>query len=744
MIRGLVQGVGFRPFVYRLARSHGLYGEVDNRTDGVYVMIQGDLKTIDAFSNDLLRHAPPASVIRSIEISKTRFPGYTSFEITGSKSFDSQITEISPDISVCDECLEDLEKDPGRIDYPLINCTNCGPRFTIIKELPYDRANTTMNGFSMCGNCSSEYNDISDRRFHAQPIACNDCGPVYTYKDSLKTLYVMKEILKEASLIIASGKAIAVKGVGGYHLMCDALNNQAVSELRLNKQRDKKPFAVMFRDITAAKKHCFISLEEEHELKSWRKPILILKQKEVLSDAVSNGLNSIGAMLPYMPFHYLLFNRLRTSAVVLTSGNMSDEPVITDDIIAERQLMKITGSLISYNRQIFNRTDDSVVRFIDGNKTLFRRSRGFVPGPVDLGINAEGIIALGAEEKNSICFGKGNQAVISQYIGDLKNPFTLDFFNDTIERLSVLLKFKPELICCDQHPDYFSSIHAEFLSDEFKKPVLRIQHHHAHIASCMAEHGIDESVIGIGMDGSGYGNDEMIWGSEFMTADLKEFRRFTHFDYVPMPGGEKAISEPWRMAFSYIYTYFGDNFDYESLPLFNSIDRKKLSLIKEMIVKKINTPLTSGAGRIFDAVAAILGLCKYATFSSEAPIRLEAAIDSDTDESYPFTIDKTIIFSETLKAILKDIPHRNAGVISAKFHNTIAKVILEVSRKIRNETSLSRVILSGGVFQNKYLTEKSADLLRRNRFKVFTNHLVPVNDGGISLGQLIIASKSRI
>jgi len=739
----LVQGVGFRPFICRMAAKHGLFGEVDNRTDGVSVIVQGDIKTIDRFSNDILNNAPPASQIKSIEINATQFSGYDSFKITVSKTIDNQITEVSPDIAVCHDCLEDMEKDPERIDYAFINCTNCGPRFTIIEGLPYDRPKTTMKSFRMCGNCNSEYNDILDRRFHAQPIACNSCGPVYQYKDSVKRLNTITKILEEVSLQIASGKTVAIKGIGGYNLMCDALNNNAVSELRHNKHRDSKPFAVMFRDIAAARKYCYVDEAEEKEMKSWRRPILILKLKEILSAGVSNGLNTTGAMLPYMPVHYLIFKFIKTPVIVLTSGNISDEPIIIDDLMAEEQLMSITDSFLSNNRQIFNRTDDSVIRFIDHKKSLIRRSRGFVPRPVDLKCNVDGIIAVGAEQKNSFCIGKGSQALMSQYIGDMKNPAIYNFFNETIDRFSFLFRFKPEFIACDLHPDYLSTQYAEHLENELNIPLIRIQHHHAHIASCMAEYGLDEEVIGISLDGTGFGTDENIWGGEFFIADLKGFRRFSHFDYIPMPGGEKAIDEPWRMAFSYIYKYFGDSFDYESVPLFNSIDNQKFLLVKEMIVKKLNSPMTSGAGRLFDAVSAILGLCPVATFESEAPMRLESTIDDVTNDLYPFRATKTIVFADTIKAILEDLYKQKISVISAKFHNTVAQVILEVSKQIRKDTSLKKVILSGGVFQNKYLLEKSTYLLNRNGFKVFTNHLVPANDGGISLGQLVIASNLR-
>jgi len=743
LIRGLVQGVGFRPFICRMASKHGLFGEVDNRTDGVSVIVQGDSKTIDLFGNDILKYAPPASQIKSMEIKSRQTLRYHSFRITASKTTQNQITEISPDIAVCNDCLEDMESDPERIDYPFVNCTNCGPRFTIIEGLPYDRPKTTMKSFRMCENCKSEYNDILDRRFHAQPIACNSCGPVYQFKDSSGTLSDIKLILREISVKIASGKIVAIKGLGGYHLACDALNNNAVNELRQRKQRDSKPFAVMFRDIISAKKYCNIDKEEDKEIKSWRRPILILKQKMLLSEAVSNGLNTIGAMLPYMPFHYMLFKFINTPALVLTSGNISDEPIVIDDLMAEKQLLSIADSILSCNRQIFNRTDDSVVRIIDRKTSIFRRSRGFVPRPVDLNCNVEGILAFGAEQKNSFCIGKGNQAVMSQYIGDLKNPVTYCFFKESIAMFSNIFRFKPDFLACDLHPQYLSTHYAQLFENELNIPLIGVQHHHAHIVSCMAEYGLKEEVIGISLDGTGFGSDENIWGGEFMIADPGGFNRFSHFDYVPMPGGEKAVDEPWRMAYSYIFKYFGDSFDYESVPLLKSVGNEKLSLIKEMIVKKINSPLTSGAGRLFDAVSAILQLCPEATFDSEAPMRLESAIDCDTNDYYPFGIDKTIVFADTIKAILKDLPGHEISEISAKFHNTVAQVILEVSKQIRQETDLNNVVLSGGVFQNKYLLEKSLCLLNSNRFRVFTNHLVPSNDGGISLGQIVIASKKR-
>ena len=720
---------------------HGLFGEVDNRTNGVSVNVQGDLKTIERFTNDILAEAPPASRIKSIEVFPKTIEEYFKFSIAGSKATDDQITEISPDIAVCEECLADMTTDPGRIDFPFINCTNCGPRFTIIEGLPYDRPETTMKDFKMCRSCSLEYNDILDRRFHAQPIACNECGPEYKYYEAGKTLSGTAVILKEVLSMISSGLTVAIKGTGGYFLMCDALNSDAVMRLRKRKEREAKPLAVMFRNLSELKKYCYVEKSEENEIKSWRRPILILKQKKALAVSVSNGLNTTGAMLPYMPIHYLMFRILDTPAVVLTSGNLSEEPIIKDDSVASSKLIKVADSIVSYNREIRNRADDSVIRIINGKITMIRRSRGWTPQPVDLKFKVEGILALGAEQKNSFCIGKNSQAIMSQYIGDLKNKHTCDFYIQTIDRFRDLFRFKPEYIACDMHPDYFSSAYASVLEKKHNIPVVEVQHHHAHIVSAMAEHGLDEKVIGISLDGTGYGTDGNTWGGEFLVADTAEFKRFTHFDYIPMPGGDIAVNEPWRMAFSYLYKYFGDTIDYSLLPAFRLVGRQKLTLVREMIQNDINCPLTSGAGRLFDAVSALLGVCQVNSFDAEAPMRLESAINSETDQHYPFHVGGSLVFAETFRAIISDLQHSDVSFISAKFHNTVAQAILEVADLMRNATSLEKVVLSGGVFQNKYLLEKTIQKLTRNMFKVYTNHLVPVNDGGISLGQLIVASK---
>lgn len=634
-----------------------------------------------------------------------------------------------------------MSSDPGRLDYPFVNCTNCGPRFTIIDGLPYDRPMTAMKVFSMCERCTSEYNDVFDRRFHAQPVACNKCGPQYSLVAPELSLSGTGPVINEIADRIMSGRSVAVKGMGGYHLICDALNDTAVSELRKNKNRDNKPFAVMFRNIAEIKMFCHVSDLEEKELISWRRPIVILRQKISLARSVNSGLETIGAVLPFMPFHYLLFRKIQTPAIVLTSGNLSEEPLIKDDAEAVRRLLPVAGAVVSYNREIYNRADDSVIRIASGKSSLIRRSRGYVPEPVDLATDADGILALGAEQKNSFCIGKKHQALMSQYIGDLKNMPVIEFFTEAIERFCHIFRFRPEYLACDLHPSYFSTVYARKLSGKLNLPLVQVQHHHAHIVSCMAEYGLDEKVIGVSFDGTGYGPDGNIWGSEFFLADTLNYRRITHFEYIPMPGGDKAAEEPWRMAYSYLCRYFGDERDYKELPAFRSVERREMELVEEMLRKNINCPLTSGAGRLFDAVSALTGLCSRSTFDSEAPMRLESAIQTETDEFYPFEINEVISFRSTFSAILNDLKSNDISSVSAKFHNTVARIILSTSGMIRKAESVNKVVLSGGVFQNKYLLEKTFNLLTSDGFEVFTNHLVPANDGGIALGQLVVASK---
>lgn len=739
----MVQGVGFRPFIYQLAIKHKLKGEVCNTTEGVLIDIEGEDYLINQFMNGINNLAPIASQISSIEAFEKELRSYNDFCIAKSNDNNIRITEISPDIAVCNDCIVDLHSQPHRKNYPFINCTNCGPRFTIIKDLPYDRSRTTMESFSMCNLCEEEYNNILNRRFHAQPIACNKCGPTYTCKVEDNVITSFKTILNVISDQINSGEIVAIKGLGGFHLMCDALNNDSVSTLRKRKHRDSKPFAVLFKDIDAIHEYCLMSPEDENLILSWRRPIVLLKQKKPLALEVNNGLNSVGAMLPYMPFHYVLFKELRTPVVVLTSGNLSENPIIIDDKQAQTDFKLIAKAFISYNREIYNRVDDSVVQTVGKRISIIRRSRGYVPNPIYLKSDAEGILAFGAEQKSTFCIGKGNQAIMSQYIGDLKGRETYNFYKETIERFFNLYRFKPEILVCDLHPNYLSSYYANEISNRFNIPLLKVQHHHAHVASCLAENNLDEKVIGACLDGTGFGSDRQIWGGEFLIADLNGFERISHFEYVPMPGGDKVVEEPWRMAISYLNKYGYYKLDQSILKALNLND-KNYKYLNEIIDKNINCPLTSSAGRLFDAVSALLGLCNVSTFDAEAPMRLESIVIDGVNNYYPYQIGNSISFKSTFHSILNDLQNIPPSIISTKFHNTIAQIILDVSSRIRNTESINKVVLSGGVFQNKYLLGKTIAILEKSNFDVFTNQLVPTNDGGISLGQLAITSKRKI
>lgn len=743
IIRGLVQGVGFRPFIRRLAVRHCLNGEVINRSDGVRILLSCDFPAAKRFIDDIRSLAPPAAHVKAVELSRTEIRNYTDFTINRSVDDGVTITEVSPDIAVCDDCLSDLVSDPRRIDYPFVNCTNCGPRFTIIGALPYDRSATTMAPFVMCPECAAEYADQADRRYHAQPVACNNCGPEYTLNTDGIEIRGISAIQKKISDRIAAGESIAIKSTGGYNLMCDALNEAAVASLRHRKQRDMKPFAVMFRDIDSLKEYCLADREEEEILLSWRRPVLILRQRKPLAPSVSSGLETIGAMLPHMPIHHMLFRYLQTPAIVLTSGNLSEEPIIISDSVAVRDLMPVTGCVVSYNREIKNRADDSVVRMCTGITILIRRSRGFTPQPVDLAATAEGIFAAGAEQKNTFCIGKGTRAILSQHIGDLKNVATFDYYTETCRLFSSLFRFEPSVVACDMHPEYLSGRFAEEIASERDLSLVRIQHHHAHACSVMAEHGLTGRVMGVIMDGTGFGTDGHIWGSEFMVASATEFERYTHFDYLMMPGGDVAVAEPWRMALSCLFSLFGRDYDFRSLKPFRQINEMRLSAVSEMLAGKINSPLTCGAGRYFDAVSALLGLCTRSSFDSEAPMRLESAVTCNTDEYYPFVLNGTVSLSETFRGIVADIERKDISAVAARFHNTVAQIILKVCSKMRNDTGLNEVVLSGGVFQNRYLLEKTLYLLYMNSFRVHTNQQVPPNDGGISLGQLFTVAERR-
>lgn len=538
-IKGLVQGVGFRPFVFRIAIDHELNGWVENRNDGVLMEVNGKQEELVCFREELLSQAPAAASIESVEMWKVAYEPYETFEIRESRDVNGSITEISPDIAVCSECLDDLKNQEHRIGYPLINCTHCGPRFTIIRDLPYDRPNTTMDTFEMCPLCQSEYMDVHDRRFHAQPVACNSCGPVYRLEHAGEGTEDLREILLKSAELLSGDALLAMKGTGGFHLVCNAFRELGVSKLRRLKQRDGKPFALMFRSIEEARLYVEISKAEEEELISWRRPIVLLKRTRDITRGIADNLSNLGVMLPYMPFHHMLFEQLDTSALVMTSGNFSDEPILISNEGAREQFSTYVDGMITYNREIFMRVDDSVSTVIRDVPMVLRRARGHAPSPIRTGFHLEGILGTGAELTGSFCMGKGHLALMSPYTGDLKNLETLEFYQETYDRYCRLFRFTPQLVVSDLHPDYLSTRFARKLVEQNPDiEHISVQHHHAHIASGMLSSGMEGEVLGYSFDGSGLGSDGHMWGAEVMKATYLDYERLFHFEYLPIPGGD--------------------------------------------------------------------------------------------------------------------------------------------------------------------------------------------------------------
>jgi hydrogenase maturation protein HypF len=744
IVTGLIQGVGFRPFVYRIATRHGLKGWVLNTNENVCIRVSGEETEIQGFLSALRNETPPAAMIESVHAEEIPDDNYPDFRILRSEDISDEITEVSPDIAVCDDCLDDIRPGKRRSGYAFVNCTNCGPRFTIISDLPYDRPKTTMRDFPMCLECGKEYEEILDRRFHAQPVACAECGPEYELYVKGKRIPCSQELIVETVAgIIDQGGIVLLKGLGGMHLACDALNEPAVMRLREIKNREGKPFAIMVRDLVTARQYAEISAEEAASLGSWRRPIVLLRTKPSthLAAGLNSGLNRTGIMIPYMPFHHLFFEKLKTPAIVLTSGNFSDEPILIDNGKALEQFSEPVDAVVLHNRDIHNRADDSVVKFTGGKERVLRRSRGFVPSPVRMQLQTEGIIAFGAELTNSFCIGKGRKAFLSQYIGDLKGYETTLFYEETLERFMRLFRVTPSLLAVDMHPEYVSTKEAEQLSGI---PVVRVQHHHAHIAACMAEHRLDEKVIGVAFDGTGYGDDGHTWGSEFLVCDLEGYKRFSHFAYLPMPGGDIAGEEPWRMAVSWLYSVLGPGLQGLDIPTLKENNPESIDILISMIERKINSPMTSGAGRYFDAVASLTGICQKATFQAQGPMTLESLVLENLNDRYPWSGFGEIRFDETLNGILSDLKARaDVRIISTKFHNTIISAIFETVKAISRIEGIRKVVLSGGVFQNAYLLEKVENLLKGEDFEIFAHASIPANDGGIALGQLAVAAKKR-
>ncbi len=775
LVRGIVQGVGFRPYIFSLANKSLLKGEVFNNAVGVLIDVEGDENAIKKFVNEIKLKPPPLSIIESIETNISQISAnFKDFRIVESNANGAKFVPISADIATCADCLRELfDPQNRRFRYPFINCTNCGPRFTIIENVPYDRAETTMREFEMCAECRIEYENPLDRRFHAEPTCCPKCGPkLYLSKLSAElqitdckfqtgNQFVIEEeeisnyrrdnglgdAINQVRQLLENGKILAVKGIGGFHLVCDALNAEAVETLRKRKYREDKPFALMADSVEIIEKYCFVSEAERELLLSKERPIILLDKKDdaKIPPAIAPKVNSLGFMLPYTPLHVLLLENLQ-KPLVMTSGNISDEPICYTDADANERLKNIADFYLLHNRRIHIRTDDSVIRVrksqITNRKSqiIIRRSRGYAPAPVKTSFKfKKQILACGAELKNTFCLTRDNYAFLSHHIGDLENLETLKSFTTGIEHYKKLFNLAPEIIAYDLHPEYLSTKFA--LATDAEK--IGVQHHHAHIASCLADNQKEGEVIGVAVDGTGFGLDGKIWGGEFFVADFKHAERIAHLEYIPLVGGAKAIKEPWRIAAVYLQKTFGDEFLNLDLPFVHALNQTEWKTLRSMIQSGTNSPETSSMGRLFDAVSSLLGLRNSVNYEGQAAIELEMIAEKNAAQNYEFEIAESgIIKSETVirKAIEDLLNGYSAAAVSAKFHLAVVDLIAKLAHQLRNERNLTRVALSGGVFQNMFLLERVCRKLEKDGFEVLTHSRVPCNDGGISLGQAAVAN----
>jgi len=746
-VSGIVQGVGFRPYVYRLASERQLHGSVRNTAAGVIIEIQGPGEAVENFLLRLPAEAPPLARITGVDVRDLPCNGELRFRIVCSGPQEKIRTLISPDVAVCGDCLRELfDPTDRRYKYPFINCTNCGPRFTIVRGIPYDRPLTSMVEFTMCPACRQEYEDPRDRRFHAQPNACWQCGPQVELWDRAGAAVLAADVIHEAAQKLQQGAVVAIKGLGGFHLAVDATNAAAVARLRERKRRVEKPFAVMAPSLEVAEAYCEVDEPARAELSSPQRPIVLLRRKDpcAIADAVAPFNRELGLFLPYTPLHYLLLAEGEFSALVMTSGNRSEEPIAIDNAEVVERLHDVADFFLVHNRDILLRCDDSVVRISGGRVRQMRRSRGYVPVPVFLGEDVPPVLAVGGELKNTICLTQGRHAFLSQHVGDLENLQAHKFLAEAIAHLETVLEIQPQAVAHDLHPDYFSTSWARRQKD---LPRVGVQHHHAHIASCMAENGLDGRVIGIALDGTGYGIDGCMWGTELLLANYCDFERAGHLEYVPMPGGEAAVREPWRMAVSYLYRHFGRDFLHLRIPFLQQLGPAKLKVLLQAMERHINSPLTSSCGRLFDAVAALAGIRQQVNYEAQAAIELEMAMDSGADESgYVLEIAEEngqLIFStrRLFVELLTDLERSTpVGIISARFHLGLVEALAKAAEILRRRTGLERVCLSGGSFNNRFLLEHLQAHLRGAGFQVFTQAEVPAGDGGLSLGQALVAA----
>jgi len=751
-VRGAVQGVGFRPFVYRLASSMGLPGWVLNSPEGVFIQVEGEKRDLDSFLLRLQDEKPAASFIQSLEFSFLDPVHLGRFEIRSSEQGGARTTLILPDIATCGDCLSEVfDPDNRRYRYPFTNCTHCGPRFTIIESLPYDRPNTSMKSFEMCPDCRREYEDPADRRFHAQPNACPVCGPELELRDETgRMLSKRHDALLETTEAIRQGKIAAIKGLGGFHLVADAANTRAVEALRARKRREEKPFALMYPSLDLIKEHCRVAPLEARLLCSSESPIVLLERdgaaRPCLSPAVAPGNPYLGIMLPYTPLHHLLMRELGVP-IIATSGNLSDEPICIDEREALSRLAGIADLFLVHNRPIVRHVDDSITRVVLGRELVLRRARGYAPLPVRCSRHAHGTLAVGGHLKNTVAMGVDHNVFLSQHIGDLENNEAFEAFQEVIRSFRRLYQMDPVRVVSDMHPDYLSTKFAR----EYGAELITVQHHYAHVAACMAENELDGPVLGVSWDGTGYGLDGTIWGGEFLLTGGSSFTRAACFRKFRLPGSAAAIKEPRRAALGVLYEILGAGaLGRRDLAPVRSFDEHELAVLARMLQKGIHSPWTTSAGRLFDAVASLSGLRQVMRYEGQAAMELEFAIGSEeTQEHYPFQIsaregseegrpEMTVDWEPMFRALIEDV---EKGIplarISKKFHNMLVEAIVGVARRVAEE----RVVLTGGCFQNKFLIEHAVQRLEQEGFRPYWHQRVPPNDGGIALGQIAAASR---
>lgn len=743
---GTVQGVGFRPFIYRMARLHALAGFVQNRPDGVLLEVEGPGPSIKAFLSDVHHHLPPLADVTDLAAEEVPVRSDEEFSIIASGTGGGADLHISPDIATCRECLREMsDPEDRRYRYPFINCTDCGPRLTIISGIPYDRVNTSMSCFPMCPECSREYGDPEDRRFHAEPNGCPVCGPRLEFLDEEGEPFRTDDPMQSACEKLLEGAIVAVKGLGGFHLCVDACNDEAVKRLRLRKFREEKPLAVMVRDIQGATRFAKITDSEKALLESFRRPIVLLRKKDnrLVSDWIAPGLANVGVMLPYTPVQHLLFEKGFT-ALVMTSANQTDEPICIGNREALARLRGIADFYLVHNRDILVRCDDSVAMVVAGKTVLTRHSRGYVPKPLMLRKPCPEILALGPHMKTTVCVVKGAAAFLSPHIGDLETPQARDFLQESVNLIHEIAQCHPRRIACDLHPGYYTSQEARKM--EGVDEIIPVQHHHAHVVSCMADNRITGRVIGLAMDGTGYGSDGSIWGGEFLAADEAGFQRLGHLSCFQLPGGESAIHEPWRIAVSLLREAFGDDW-HDFARRLNVLPRERYHALMDTVMRNgVNCPLTSSLGRLFDGVAAVLGVRKKVTFEGQAAMEMEAIAREQGADTLPFDIKEEgecllLDFSPAVRRIAElFLAGRSRESLAWAFHAFLAAAFREMADLIREKTGLSRAVLSGGCFQNRILLEGCLRELEHAGFDVFFHQRVPTNDGGISLGQAVCAA----